>query len=118
MENLACSVGRICYVTTRRMPIGINTEAESLIGVGVVSSDCAIVVAQQSGTVLSTDVKAHVGWISTIEAVAIDTSLKLGVLNQSMFVERRKITLIYTHLAPYFIARLNESIAEAVVDAV
>ena len=78
----------------------------------------AFIVAQQGGTMGTTDMKAHVGRIAAVEAMAVDTTLELRVLNQWTLVERGEVTFINAHLAPHLVARLNETVADAVVDAV
>ena len=100
------------------MPVGIHAESESLIGLGVVSSQLTIIMAQQCGAMRSSDMQTHVGRIATVEAMTVNTSLKLGVLYQCTLIERGKVTLIYAHLAPYLVARSYKTVAETIVDAV
>ena len=76
------------------------------------------VVAQQGGTVRTTDVQAHVGRVATIEAVAVDAALELCILYQRTLVERGEVAFINPHLAPYLVAWRNETVAETVIDTV
>ena len=87
MEQLVRSIGGISDISSRRMPVWIDAKAESLVGLSVVSGDRAIVLAQQSGTMRSTDMKTHVSRVTTVEAMAVDTSLELCVLNQRTLIE-------------------------------
>ena len=64
------------------------------------------------------DVEVHIGRIALVETVAVDAPLELGVLNERTFVERREVTFVDAHLAPYLVAWRNQAVAEAVVDAV
>ena len=100
------------------MPVGIDTESERLIGLGIVGIERAIIVAQQGGTMRTTDVQAHIGRIAPIEAMAVDTPLELCILNQGTFVERREIAFVDAHFAPHLIAWRNQTVTDAVVDAV
>ena len=69
------------------MPVGIDTEAERLVGLGVVSYDRTIVVTQQGGSMRPTDMKAHVGRVASVEAMAVGATFELCVLNQRTLVE-------------------------------
>ena len=100
------------------MPVGIDAQAERLVGLGVVGSHGTIVLAQQCGTVRATDMQAHVLGVATVEAVAVDTALELGVLNQRTLIERGQVAFVNAHLAPYLVAGLNQTVADTVVDAV
>ena len=100
------------------MPVGIDTETERLGGFGVVGNERTVVVSQQGGTMGATNMQAHIGRIAPIEAVAVDAPLELRILNQRTLVERGKVTLVDTHLAPYLVARGDETVADAVVDAI
>jgi hypothetical protein len=118
MEQLVRGIGRISDIPSRRMPVWIDAKAESLVGLSVVSGDRAIVLAQQRGTMRSTDMKTHVSRVTTIEAMAVDTSLELCVLNQSSLIERGEVAFINAHLTPHLVTRLYKTITDAVVNAV
>ena len=62
--------------------------------------------------------QAHIGRIAAIEAMAIHTTLELRVLNQRTFIKRGEVAFVNTHLAPHLVAWLNQTVADAVVDAV
>ena len=66
----------------------------------------------------ATDMKAHIGRIATIEAMAVDTTLELCILDQRTLIERGEVALVNTHLTPHLVAWLDQTVAEAVVDAV
>ena len=66
----------------------------------------------------TSDVQTHVGRIAAIEAVAVDAALKLGILYQRTLIERGKVALVDTHLTPDFVAWRDESVAQAIVDAI
>ena len=100
------------------MPVGIDAEAQSLVGLGVIGGDRAVVFAQQGGTMLAAYVETHIGGIAAIEAMTIDATFELGILNQRPLIERGEIAFVDAHLAPHFIAWLNQTVAEAIVDAV
>ena len=100
------------------MPVRINAEAERLRGLSVVGGDGAIGLTQQGSTMLATDMKAHVGGVATVKAMAVDAAFELCVLNQRALVERGKVTLVDTHLTPHLMARRDESVAKAIVDAI
>ena len=118
VEKLVRGVGRVGDIASRWMPVGIDTEAECLVGLGVVSGDRSIVLSQQCGAMRSSDVKAHIRWVSPVEAVAVDATLELCVLNQRPLVEGGEVAFVNAHLAPYLVARLDQAVADAVVDAV
>ena len=75
-------------------------------------------MSQQGGTVGASDVEAHVGRVATVEAVAVDATLELGVFDERAFIERREVAFVDAHLAPHLVAGFDEAVAEAVVDAV
>ena len=100
------------------MPIRIDTEAERLIGLGVISNKRAIVMTQECGTMQTTDMQTHISRITTVEAVAIHTSLELCVLYQRTFLKRGEIAFVDTHLAPHLIAWRNQTVADTVIDTV
>ena len=118
MEQLSRGVGRIGDVAARWMPVGIDTEAERLIGLGVVGSKGPAILAQQRGAMRAADMQAHVGRVAAVEAVAVDAALKLCVLNQCTLIKRGEVALVDAHLAPHLIARLYQTVADAVVDTV
>ena len=62
--------------------------------------------------------KAHIGWVTTIEAMAVNTTLELGVLYQRTLIERGEIAFVNAHLAPHLVARLYQTVANSIVDAV
>ena len=100
------------------MPIGIDTESKSLVGLGVVSGDRTKALTQQRGTMWATDVKAHVGRVAAIEAMAVDATLELCVLNQRALIKRREVSFVNAHFAPHLVTWLYKTVADAVVDAV
>ena len=62
--------------------------------------------------------QAHVLRIGAVETVAVDAALKLGVIDQRTLLEAGQVTLVDAHLAPHLVAGLDQTVAEAVVDAV
>ena len=118
VEQLVRGVGGIGDVASRRVPVGIDTETEGLVGLSVVGGDGSVVLPQQRGTVRSADMQAHVLGIGAVEAVAVDAALELGVLDQRPLLEGGQVALVDAHLAPHLIAGLYQAVAEAVVDAV
>ena len=54
MEQLTRDVGRVSYIAAGRMPVGIDTEAKRLIGLGVIGFEGTTTVAQQCGTMRPT----------------------------------------------------------------
>ena len=100
------------------MPVGIDAESERLIGLGVICSERTTIVTQERGTMRSTNVETHIGRIPPVETMAVDTTLELCVLNQRTLVERGQVAFIDAHFAPNLVARLDETIAEPIVDAV
>ena len=63
------------------MPVGIDAEAERLRSLGVVGSDRAIFITQQSRTVFAADMKAHISGVATVEAMTVDAAFKLCILD-------------------------------------
>ena len=117
VEDLPRGVGAVSYVTARRMPIGIDTEAKGFVSLGIIGGETSL-VEQQGGTMRSTDVQTHARRVATIEAVAIDATLELRILDERCLLEGGEVALVDAHLAPHFVAWLDETIAQAVVDAV
>ena len=117
MEHLTGGVGRIGDILARRMPIGIDTESESLRSGCIVSRHLPF-HSQDSCAMSSTNMQTQVPRIGTIEAMAVDTTIELGVDDEWTFVERREVALVNTHFAPHLITRFNQSVSQSVVDAV
>ena len=65
-----------------------------------------------------TDMKAHISRVAAVETMAVDAALKLRILNQRTLFERREIAFVDAHLAPHLVARLNQAVADAIIDAV
>ena len=99
------------------MPIGIDTEAKGFVSLGIIGGETSL-VEQQGGTMRSTDVQTHARRVATIEAVAVDATLELSILDERRLLEGGEVALVDAHLAPHFVAWLDETIAQAVVDAV
>ena len=102
------------------MPIGIDAEAQGLGGLGVVGLHFATFarMTDERSSMVASDVKAHIAGISLQITVTIDTTTELGVLNQSTFVTVGETCFVDAHLGVGFVAWLNQTIGNAVVDAV
>ena len=118
MECLLCNVGRIGYITTRGMPVGIDTQAKRLICLSIVCSHRTITLTQQSGTVFASDMQAHIVRIAAVEAMAVDAPLELSILDECPFIKRGEVALVDAHFAPDLVTWRNQTIANTVVDAV
>ena len=55
----------------------------------------------------ATDMQAHIGRVAAIEAMAVDTALKLRILNQSTLIKRGEVAFVNAHFAPHLIAWRN-----------
>ena len=117
MERLLRGVGAVGNVFARRMPERIDAEAEGLVGLGIVGRETTF-VKQQGCSMRSSDVKTHTCRVATIETMAVDPPFELRIFDEWRLLEVREVTLIDAHLAPHLIARLDETIAQTVVDAV
>ena len=117
VESLSRGIRAVGNVFTRRMPVGIDTEAEGLVGLGVVGSQTSL-VEQQGRSMRTTDVKTHARRVGAIETVTVDTTLELRILDERCLLEIREVALVDAHLAPYLVARFDKAIAQAVVDAI
>ena len=118
MEQLVRGVGGIGDIAARRVPVGIDAETERPVRLRVIGGHGTVILSQQRGTVRSSDMQAHVLRIGAVETVAVDAALKLGVLDQRTLLEAGQVTLVDAHLAPHLVAGLDQTVAEAVVDAV
>ena len=62
--------------------------------------------------------KAHIRRIATVEAMAVDATLELRILDQRTLIERREVALVDAHLTPHLVTWLDQTVAETIVDAV
>ena len=62
--------------------------------------------------------QAHICRVATIEAVAVDATLELRILNQGTLIERGEVTFVNAHLTPHLVAWRDETVAETIVDTV
>ena len=62
--------------------------------------------------------KAEICGLAPIETMTVDTAFELCILDQGLLARIAQAGLIDTHLAPYFISRLDESVADSIGDCI
>ena len=75
-------------------------------------------MTDERSSMVASDVKAHIAGISLQITVTIDTTTELGVLDECSFLAIGETGFVDAHLSVGLVARLDETIGDAIVDAV
>ena len=120
VEALTRVVGAVGDITARGMPIGIDAEAQCLLGLGVIGLHLAILtgMGNQRSTMIATYMKAHIARIALQIAVTVDTATELRVFDQGTFTAVGEPRLVDAHLGIGLVSWFDETIGDEWVDLV